>query len=179
MYMYITASCASFLPPFPLAPSAELASSLFSAFHSRWFYLVVVLSSFHRHSRLSFTFSDYVFIWSCYATFLMSLSTGKQSRRAFLLCSTSGPEEHWALTARSIGIHIRMSKWWDNIFYPRAKPLSRYSKYVSTWYVYSISVRFTVRLVDSIFSIRHRIDLIFCNWLDNIFGCQKNASRRK
>lgn len=52
--------------------------------------------------------------------------------------STPGPEEHRTLGARSIGIHIRTSKWQNNIFYPRAKPLSRYSEYVSTWYVYSI-----------------------------------------
>lgn len=47
------------------------------------------------------------------------------------------------------------------------------SMYQFDTYILFSSVRFTLRLVDSIFSIHHRIDLKFCNLFDNIFDCEK------
>lgn len=51
------------------------------------------------------------------------------------------------------------------------------STYQFDTFILSSSFRFTLRLVDSIFSIHRRIDLKFCNLFDNIFDCQKILRR--
>lgn len=119
--------------------------------------LVVVLFSFYRYSRLSFTFNDYVFIWSCYATFLMSLSTGKQSRRPPDLKSTVH-----SVHVLSRFIYVCLSGRIIFSIHERNLYLDTRSTYQLDTYILYL-LRFTLRLVDSIFSIHRRIDLKFCN----------------
>lgn len=127
--IYNRISCFLSFPLPSLFPA--FTSSLFSAFHSHWLWFFsrsTGTRGYPLHSTTTSLSGVATQLFSC-----LYLSGSSLVER-----STSGPEEHRALGARSIGIHIRMSKWQNNIFYPRAKPLSRYSEYVSTWYVYSI-----------------------------------------
>lgn len=125
--MYITASC-TFLSS-PLATEHLLLSSF-----------RVLLSPLFRRGF----FSLFLFVYptsEIYHSTTISLS-GDATRllRVLYLLGNNLAERFYCVrppdlsgsASRSIGIHIRMSKWRDNIFYPWAKALSRYILEVRT-----------------------------------------------